>query len=96
MAIIKCPKCGNLIQKGNFAAWQIILAICFFPVGLVSFLAGRGPTTCHHCNTTFNNEHSSTNKVVITIFSIVGSLLYAFFIFSAVLMRACAEVGKQM
>jgi hypothetical protein len=55
MALISCPKCGRITSQGGYAAWQIIVAICFFPLGLLSLLAGRQPTTCNHCGHTFSS-----------------------------------------
>jgi len=53
MAIVTCPKCGKATQQAGFETWQIIVSICFFPLGLLSLLAGRKPTTCGHCSNTF-------------------------------------------
>jgi hypothetical protein len=49
MALISCPKCDKTTEKAGFAKWQVIVSICFFPLGLLSLLAGRKPTTCQHC-----------------------------------------------
>ena len=49
MANISCPKCGELTNKGGYKAWQIIVAVCFFPLGLLALLADRNPTTCQKC-----------------------------------------------
>ena len=43
MAMISCPKCSAATTQGGFAAWQIIVAICFFPLGMLALLAGRKP-----------------------------------------------------
>jgi hypothetical protein len=53
MALISCPKCGKMADKGGFYAWQIIVSICFFPIGLLSLLAGRQPTQCPECKHTW-------------------------------------------
>ena len=53
MAAITCPKCGQLANQGGFPAWAIIVAICFFPVGLLALLAGRKPTQCGACGNTW-------------------------------------------
>ena len=34
--------------------WAIVVAICFFPLGLLALLAGRSPATCTHCGHTFS------------------------------------------
>jgi len=53
MPTVSCPKCGLPIQKAGYPAWVIIVAICFFPLGLLALLAGRKPTTCGGCGFTF-------------------------------------------
>lgn len=50
MAQLSCPKCGKLATKGGFNTWQIIVSICFFPIGLLSLFAGRKPTVCPSCD----------------------------------------------
>lgn len=52
MAQVNCPKCGKIINQGPIPAWQIVVAICFFPIGLLALLAGREPTTCPYCHHT--------------------------------------------
>jgi len=49
MAQLSCPKCSELTKKGGYKAWQIIVAICFFPIGLLALLADRKPTQCQKC-----------------------------------------------
>ena len=49
MAQLSCPKCNEMANRGGFKAWQIIVAICFFPLGLLALLADRKPTTCPKC-----------------------------------------------
>jgi len=44
-----CPKCGVATRRGQFAAWQFVLVVCFFPLGLLALLAGRQPTECPNC-----------------------------------------------
>ena len=46
-------KCGEMATRGGFKGWQIIVAICFFPIGLLALLADRNPTTCPKCNHTW-------------------------------------------
>ncbi len=46
---LSCPKCGTLAERAGYPAWVIIVAICFFPVGLLALLAGRKPTMCPKC-----------------------------------------------
>ncbi|MCB0811035.1 MAG: DUF2367 domain-containing protein [Flavobacteriales bacterium] len=53
MAIVSCPKCSQTTKRAGFPAWQIVVAICFFPLGLLALLAGRKPTICQHCGHTF-------------------------------------------
>lgn len=49
MANISCPKCSELTKKGGYKTWQIIVAICFFPLGLLALLADKEVTTCQKC-----------------------------------------------
>jgi hypothetical protein len=53
MALISCPKCSKSTAQSGFAAWQIIVAICFFPLGMLALLAGRKPTICSSCGNIF-------------------------------------------
>jgi len=55
MALVSCPKCSTQAQQGGFPAWQILVAICFFPLGLLALLAGRKPTVCHNCGFTWQS-----------------------------------------
>ena len=55
MATISCPKCEQLTERGGIPAWQIIVSICFFPVGLLALLAGRKPTVCGKCGHTWQS-----------------------------------------
>ena len=54
MAYVSCPKCGESAQMGVVPAWEIIVAICFFPVGLLALLCGRTPTVCPKCDFRWN------------------------------------------
>jgi len=42
-----CPKCKALTKKGGYKAWQIIVSICFFPLGLIALDADGKTTACH-------------------------------------------------
>ena len=53
MAQVSCPKCNNLTQQGGFPTWAIVVSICFFPVGLLALLAGRNPTVCQSCGSSW-------------------------------------------
>ncbi len=53
MAVINCPKCNNPVVRAGFPVWVIVVAICFFPLGLLALLAGRKPSTCAKCGNTF-------------------------------------------
>jgi len=55
MANLSCPKCGELTKKGGYKTWQIIVAICFFPLGLLALLADRNPTSCQKCSHTWQS-----------------------------------------
>lgn len=50
---VSCPKCGTMTRRGGYPAWVIIIAICFFPLGLLALLADRNPSVCHNCGHTF-------------------------------------------
>lgn len=50
MAQVSCPKCGELANQGGYPAWVILVAICFFPVGLLALLADKKPTECPKCH----------------------------------------------
>ena len=54
MSNLSCPKCGELTKKGGYKTWQIIVAVCLFPLGLLALLADRNPTTCQKCGHTWN------------------------------------------
>lgn len=47
--VLTCPRCGQLAKKGGYQAWQIIVAICFFPIGLLALLADKEPCVCPGC-----------------------------------------------
>lgn len=49
MANVSCPKCNEPSKKGGFKAWQIVVAVCFFPLGMLALLADKNPTTCPKC-----------------------------------------------
>jgi hypothetical protein len=53
MSQISCHKCSELATLGGIPAWQIIVAICFFPIGLLALLGGRKPTECPSCKYTW-------------------------------------------
>jgi len=47
--IVSCPKCGAAATLGGYRTWQTILSILFFPLGLLSLIAGRTPSRCASC-----------------------------------------------
>jgi Uncharacterized conserved protein (DUF2367) len=49
MATVSCPKCSMMVQMSGYPVWVILVAICFFPVGLLALLVGRKPTRCGNC-----------------------------------------------
>lgn len=55
MALVSCPKCSTNTQQAGYPAWVIIVAICFFPLGLLALLAGKKPTVCSSCGHTFQS-----------------------------------------
>jgi hypothetical protein len=46
---LTCPRCGGMAKRGGYQAWQIIIAICFFPIGMLALLADKSPTVCPNC-----------------------------------------------
>ena len=48
-----CPKCKQLTPKSGYKAWQIIVAICFFPLGLIALDMDGKTTTCKNCGYTW-------------------------------------------
>lgn len=52
--IVSCPKCDGMAQGGGFNTWQIVVSICFFPIGLLSLLASKKPNICHKCGHIWN------------------------------------------
>ena len=52
-SMISCPKCGEMAQKGGFHTWQILVAICFFPVGMIALLLDKKPSQCFSCGQIF-------------------------------------------
>jgi hypothetical protein len=49
MAYITCSKCDNVTKRNGFPLWVWIVSIIFFPIGLLSLLAGRKTTQCPQC-----------------------------------------------
>lgn len=50
---ISCPKCHLPTKQAGFSPWIWLVAVCFFPMGLLAFVAGRDPTECRHCHNVF-------------------------------------------
>jgi hypothetical protein len=50
---ISCPFCGSQTKRGGFALWQYLMSIFFFPLGMLSLLAGRQPSLCKSCQKSF-------------------------------------------
>lgn len=55
MSVISCPECKKLTKKGGYQTWQIAVAICFFPIGLVALMAPKNPTKCDSCGFTWQS-----------------------------------------
>ena len=51
--MLTCPRCNAPTARGGIPAWQILVAVCFFPVGLLALLGGRKPTRCPNCQYTW-------------------------------------------
>jgi hypothetical protein len=49
MSLVTCPKCNSQVNRSGYPVWVIIVAICFFPLGLLALLAGREPSRCQQC-----------------------------------------------
>ena len=48
-APVTCVQGGASTPRGRLAAWQVLVSICFFPLGLLSLFLGRKATTCRNC-----------------------------------------------
>jgi hypothetical protein len=46
---VSCPHCGAITYRRGYPGWVIIVAIVFFPVGLLALLVGRDPSFCDVC-----------------------------------------------
>jgi hypothetical protein len=55
MAVISCAKCNEIAEKGGYHTWQIIVAICAFPIGLLALLAEKKASVCHKCGYTWQS-----------------------------------------
>jgi hypothetical protein len=71
MALVHCPKCGELVKQEGFEVWQYIVSICLYPIGLLSLLAGRKPSVCYKCDTIFETKISSTGVTVAIVFGLI-------------------------
>jgi hypothetical protein len=49
MANIYCPKCKSLTKQGGYKTWQIVVSICFFPLGLIALDADKKLSKCCNC-----------------------------------------------
>ena len=43
--MVTCPRCGTSVSRAGYPVWVIVVAICFFPFGLLALLAGRKPNS---------------------------------------------------
>jgi hypothetical protein len=50
---LSCPKCEKLATRGSLKTWQIVVAVCLFPIGLLVLLMDRKPTECPNCKFTW-------------------------------------------
>lgn len=53
MANLSCPNYSTLTKRGGIKIWVIVVAVLFFPIGLLALFAGRKPTQCNSCNHTW-------------------------------------------
>ena len=49
MSVLSCPKCGTVNPRNGYPVWVILVAVLFFPFGLLALLVGRKPTACRQC-----------------------------------------------
>lgn len=49
MPMLSCPKCEMVVLRGGYTVWQWLVAILFFPFGLLVLALGREPTRCPYC-----------------------------------------------
>ena len=54
MGLVFCPQCNTVTRAAPYPVWVIVVAICFFPAGMLACLAGRKPTTCPKCGVTWS------------------------------------------
>ncbi len=55
----KCVNCGGEISAGQLHPWQALVAICFFPIGLLSLLFGRAKSECPNCKQQERNTNAT-------------------------------------
>ena len=53
MEIAIIPKCKQLTLENGYHFWQILVAICFFPLGLIALDLDKKETVCNHCGYRF-------------------------------------------
>jgi hypothetical protein len=50
---VTCPNCNTSQKRAGYPAWAIVVSVCLFPFGLLALLAGRKPTKCIQCGSTW-------------------------------------------
>jgi len=50
MALLSCPKCDAPCEKSGYQTWQILVAICYFSIGLIALLMDKAPTQRPKCS----------------------------------------------
>jgi hypothetical protein len=63
MAVVSCTKCGTLTTRAGYPAWVIIVAICFFPLGLLALLAERKLTRCSNCGNVGKHDEPDSRSL---------------------------------
>ena len=48
-----CPKCDKITPIVRYRTWQIIVAICFFPLGLFALKEDMKSPKCKKCGYTW-------------------------------------------
>lgn len=49
-----CPHCGSWVEQARYPTWTIVVAVCFFPLGLLAPILCKQPTVCTRCGAYFS------------------------------------------
>jgi hypothetical protein len=53
VGLTRCPRCREWVDEANPPTWTIVVAVCFFPLGLIAPFAIKQPTVCSRCGYRF-------------------------------------------